>query len=565
MYTGFYGLREKPFSLAPDPRYLFLSASHREALAHLLYGIEEGEGFIEVIGQVGTGKTTLCRTLLDRIGRDHEIAYIFNPSPSEVELLSAINRELGLPTAVRTRTELLESLNQFLLEKNASGRRVLLVIDEAQNLDPAVLEQVRLLSNLETDRAKLLQIVLIGQPELEENLARSDLRQLRQRITVRWTLRALSRAEVGEYLEHRLRVAGLADPQLFTPGAVRVMTRVSRGIPRLINAVADRALLAGYTEGSRAITAKLVRRAARELPATELSGFRELTGLRAGFALGLVAAGLLLGLVVTAFAPRAPTVDARGEAAVAIPAPAAVTPGGATAPAEKSASEASATAQIAPVSSAPGLPARVDALTPKASAADALEALLRSWGYDKAIGGELDPDLFPDAVRAIAPLSVLATRANPQMLASLDLPAVLELEPRAGERRYVALLGLTEDGGAIVGMAGDEVDLDRGALERIWTGRTFYLWTNFESLPVLTPGMKGGAVRWLQARLAELGYLKAGAPTEQFDELTTDAVRAFQQANGIPQSGEVAPETLIAIYQALDYTTPRLFASDGVP
>ena len=540
MYTGFYGLREKPFSLAPDPRFLFLSASHREALAHLLYGIEEGEGFIEVIGQVGTGKTTLCRTLLGRIGQDAEIAYIFNPSPSELELLSAINREFGLPTAVRTRTELLESLNQFLLEKNAAGRRVLLVIDEAQNLDPAVLEQVRLLSNLETDRAKLLQIVLIGQPELEENLARSDLRQLRQRITVRWSLRALSRTEVGEYLEHRLRVAGSADPQLFSAGAVRAMTRISRGIPRLINAVADRALLAAYTEGRRQVDARLVRRAARELPATEFSGFRELTGLRVGIALGLVAAGLIFGLAVTAFAPRVPI-------------------------GEKPAQDASAQMTIAPVSSAPGLPARIEALTPQASAADALEALLATWGYDKEIDGELDPDRYPEAVRAIAPLSVLALRGSPQMLASLDLPAVLELEPRAGEHRYVALVGLDEAGGARVGAPGEEVELGRAELERIWTGRAFYLWTNFESLPVLSPGMKGGAVRWLQARLAELGYLQAGDPTEEFDELTTTAVHSFQNANGLPPTGQVGPETLIALYQALDYTTPRLFAVEDAP
>ena len=231
MYTGFFGLREKPFSLAPDPRYLFLSASHREALAHLLYGIEEGEGFIEVIGQVGTGKTTLCRTLLDRIGSDAEIAYIFNPSPSEVELLAAINREFGLPTAVRTRTELLDALNQFLLEKNAAGRRVLLVIDEAQNLDPAVLEQVRLLSNLETDRAKLLQIVLIGQPELEENLARSDLRQLRQRITVRWSA-APALARRGGRVSSSTGCASpaLADPRLFTRGgAARADARARAG------------------------------------------------------------------------------------------------------------------------------------------------------------------------------------------------------------------------------------------------------------------------------------------------------------------------------------------------
>jgi len=554
MYTGFYGLREKPFSLAPDPRYLFLSASHREALAHLLYGIEEGEGFIEVIGQVGTGKTTLCRTLLDRIGGDAEIAYIFNPSPSELELLSAINRELGLPTAVRTRTELLESLNQFLLEKNASGRRVLLVIDEAQNLDPAVLEQVRLLSNLETDRAKLLQIVLIGQPELEENLARSDLRQLRQRITVRWALRALTRSEVGEYLEHRLRVAGLADPRLFTPSAVRVMTRASRGIPRIINALADRSLLAGYTEGRREIDARLVRRAARELPATELSGFREATGLRLGIALSLVAVGLLVGLVVTAFAPRAPSDEAKPAESVAAPAPA-----------ETPAEDAAAAMTIAPVSSAPTLPARIDGLSANASAADALEALLASWGYDKKIGGELDPELYAEAVKAMSPLSVLATRANPEMLASLDLPAVLELEPRAGELRYAALLGLTDAGGARVGMAGDEIEIGRPELERVWTGRAFYLWTNFESLPVLSPGMKGGAVRWLQARLAELGYLKRGDPTETFDELTTKAVREFQTANGLETSGELGPETLIALYQALDYTTPRLFALEESP
>jgi len=541
MYTGFYGLREKPFSLAPDPRYLFLSASHREALAHLLYGIEEGEGFIEVIGQVGTGKTTLCRTLLGRIGQDAEIAYIFNPSPSEVELLAAINREFGLPTAVRTRTELLDSLNHFLLEKNAAGRRVLLVIDEAQNLDPSVLEQVRLLSNLETDRAKLLQIILIGQPELEENLARSDLRQLRQRITVRWSLRPLTRPEVAEYLEHRLRVAGAPDPQLFSPGALRALTRVTRGVPRLINAVADRALLAAYTEGSRTVEAKFVRRAARELPATELSGFRELTGLRVGLALGLLMIGLVFGLVVTAFAPRAPSVA-------------------------KAIADPGEVMSIAPVSSAPGSATRLDALTARASAAGALESLLATWGYDQRLATGLAPEAFPDAVRAIAPLSVLSLRGSPQMLASLDLPAVLELEPRAGERRYVALLGLDQTGGARVGYAGEEIELERAELERGWTGRAIYLWTNFESVPALRGDMKGGAVRWLQARLAELGYLEAGDPTEEFDELTSQAVRAFQNANGLEPSGEVGPETLIALYQALDYTTPRLFAfEDGAP
>jgi hypothetical protein len=218
---------------------------------------------------------------------------------------------------------------------------------------------------------------------------------------------------------------------------------------------------------------------------------------------------------------------------------------------------------IAPVSAAPGLEARVEALTQNGSAADALQSLLLTWGYEKPIGGELDPDLFPDAVRSIAPLSVLATRASADMLASLDLPAVLELEPRAGERRYVALVGLDEDGGALVGLAGEEIALSRAELERIWTGRTFYLWSNFESLPALEPGMKGDAVRWLQSRLIELGYLQPGDASNEFDELTTTAVRAFQGANGMQASGEVGPETLVALYQALDYTTPRLFADGG--
>jgi len=541
MYTGFYGLREKPFSLAPDPRYLFLSGSHREALAHLLYGIEEGEGFIEVIGQVGTGKTTLCRTLLDRIGSDAEIAYIFNPSPSEVELLSAINREFGLPTAARTRTDLLDSLNQFLVEKNAAGRRVLLVIDEAQNLDPAVLEQVRLLSNLETDRAKLLQIVLIGQPELEENLSRADLRQLRQRITVRWSLRALTRPEVGEYVEHRLRVAGLAVPSLFSSGAVRSLTRVSRGIPRLINALADRALLAGYTEGLREIDARLVRRAARELPATELGGWRAATGLRRGLAAGLIAAGLGAGFLATAFLPR----------------PSPTPPSASTAPAGSAAPGA-----IAPVSSAP-LPPRIDAISPNASAADALEALLGAWGYRQPVGGELDPNLYPDAVRSVSPLLVLATHGTPEMLTALDLPAILELEAH-GERRYVALIGMDDAGRAHLGMATDELELDREQLQHVWTGRLFYLWTNFESVPALNAGMKGAAVRWLQARLTELGYLKAGDASGEYDELTAHAVKEFQRASSLEASGQVGPETLIALYQALDYTTPRLYAAgDG--
>jgi general secretion pathway protein A len=265
MYTAFYGLREKPFSLTPDPHFLYLAAPHREALAHVLYGVEQGEGFIAVTGEVGTGKTTLCRTLLQRIGSDTEVAYIFNPSLSGEELLRAINVEFGLAIAGRSRAELSDQLNAFLLERKRADRRVLLIIDEAQNLQPSTLEEVRLLSNLETSTSKLIQILLFGQPELDEMLDSKQLRQLRQRISVRWALSPLSSEEVSEYIRHRLRIAADGDCEIFDAKAMRELYRQTGGVPRLLNVLADRSLLAGYASGTKTVGGKLVRQAAQEI------------------------------------------------------------------------------------------------------------------------------------------------------------------------------------------------------------------------------------------------------------------------------------------------------------
>lgn len=265
MYTAHYGLREKPFSLTPDPRYLFLSASHREALAHVLYGIDQGEGFISVTGEVGTGKTTLCRTLIDRLTPETELAYLFNPALDPDELLRAICLEFDLKAVGGTRAELLDRLNGFLLKANQRGRRVLLIVDEAQNLSTETLEQMRLISNLETSRSKLIQIVLFGQPELDVKLDSQELRQLCQRISVRWRLGQLSEAEARDYVLHRCRVAASDERPLFTAGALRQIRRRAGGIPRLVNLLADRSLLAGYADGAARVRGSHVDRAAREI------------------------------------------------------------------------------------------------------------------------------------------------------------------------------------------------------------------------------------------------------------------------------------------------------------
>jgi len=266
MYTEFYGLREKPFALTPDPRFLFLSASHREALAHVLYGIEQGEGFISVTGEVGTGKTTLCWTLLERLGPDTEVAFLFNPMLSGEELVRAVSAEFGLASEGLSRTQLNDQLNRFLLEQRRAGRRVLLIIDEAQNLSPQTLEEIRLLSNLETSTSKLLQILLFGQPELDAKLESRELRQLRQRISVRWALQALDAGETREYVRHRIRTASAGHVgELFTEAALRDVHERAGGVPRLVNLVCDRALLAGYAAGTAQVGSELVVDAAREL------------------------------------------------------------------------------------------------------------------------------------------------------------------------------------------------------------------------------------------------------------------------------------------------------------
>lgn len=265
MYNAFYGLTEAPFHITPDPRFLFFSEQHREAFHHILFGIRERKGFIQITGEVGAGKTTVCRAVLAQLGPTVKTALILNPVLTSTQLLRAVLVELGLAPARLDRVEYQDILNAFLLEEAARGNDVALFIDEAQDLDSGLLEQIRLLSNLETDQRKLLQIVLIGQPELRDKLNDPGLRQLRQRITVRYHLRTLSLPDTERYIAHRLRVAGANGRPSFTPWAIRTVHRYARGIPRLVNAVCDKALLYGFVNGTDRLTARSIRRAIREL------------------------------------------------------------------------------------------------------------------------------------------------------------------------------------------------------------------------------------------------------------------------------------------------------------
>ena len=315
MYAQFYGLRESPFALTPDPRYLFMSEPHKEALASAVYGVQERKGFVLILGEVGTGKTTLIRHLLGRFGPNIRSVFVFNPAVSFMELLQLMLRDLELPCPSMRRVEMIDTLNDYLLKEAAAGQYVVVIIDEAQHLSPTVLEEVRMLSNLETARGKLIQILLVGQPELGEKLGRPELRQLRQRISLVAELKPLSYEDTVRYIAHRLEVAGREDGGLFSRRALKVVYRASGGIPRLVNVICDKALVLGYGAGAKVIKSRIIKEVLKDWkPFQRLSGptprsrsravlrrrvptSRPLRRIAAAVALGLAGAALIVMLV----------------------------------------------------------------------------------------------------------------------------------------------------------------------------------------------------------------------------------------------------------------------------
>jgi len=573
MYTSFFGLTEKPFAITPDPRYLYLSERHAEALAHLLYGINESGGFIQLTGEVGTGKTTVVRTLLSRLPQHADVAVIMNPRVTPVEFLLTICEELGIAIAPADRDsvkQMVDALNRRLLEAHSEGRRVIVIVDEAQNLSADVLEQVRLLTNLETPTQKLLQIILIGQPELRELLGRNELRQLAQRITGRYHLSPLAADETKAYVRHRLRVAGVTT-DIFSAAALHEVHRLSAGIPRVINVCCDRALLGAFTRESRHINAALVRSAAGEVYGRRFAP--AWIGWFAGSA-AVIAIGVLLfgGLRYWAWhvpeETRATTAELPGSVPMSAAAssaappntvadPAAV-PGSAPAvgsvPAVHSVPPVASAAAAGPAPVAVSLNGLLEANRGSTSEAAAYRRLLSLWGIT------MPDDKDPCGQARGAGLACFDQRGSWAEVHMLNRPAILTLTDDQGRRHHVVLTALSDQSATLVlGDHSEQLPLDE--VSRYWFGEFTVVWKpKTKRTRELTVGMSGEEVRWLRRSLNALqGTAADPVQGDQFDAELAKQVENFQREHRLNVDGIAGIRTQMVLETALaDPDSPLL-------
>lgn len=496
MYEQFYGLEERPFSITPDPRFVFLSQRHQDALAHLLYGIGRGGsgGFVQLTGEVGTGKTTLCRLLLEQVPEHTRVALILNPMLEPRELLRAICRELEAePPAGETGAEALgQCLTDRLLEIHSAGERAVLIIDEAQNMSRETLEQVRLLTNLETSTDKLLQIILLGQPELRELLSRPSLRQLAQRITARYHLAPLGRSETAEYVRHRIRIAGGARCP-FSRAALRTLHHVSGGVPRLINIIADRSLMAGYAREADRITPAMVRRAAGEVVVGDTSA-----GRRFGAALSVLAVAVVLGL---------------------------------------------SGAMIWSLTSVPDEPAAEQQPLWR----QMLEQADGATGWEEAAGlwagvgaGDIEQACSQgQAAGRDTGLACHRLRGNWALVRQLGRPVVLRLTSPRGA--HLLAMSVT-DGTVVVRDSGQDFQVPAAHLNDRWLGDFFVIWP--DDGKVWQVGDEHGAIARLKQRAAYDPEQPWTGPVDPvYSNRFGDWIREFQARNGLRQDGMAGPVT----------------------
>jgi len=553
MYYDFFGFREPPFSIAPDPRYLYLSDRHKEALAHLMYGVQGQGGFIVITGEVGTGKTTVCRCFIENAPEHVDIALILNPRLSARELLSAVCDELEIPHAPDASIKVLvDAINQDLLKAHAAGRHKVLIIDEAQNLSAEVLEQLRLLTNLETAEKKLLQIVLLGQPELQDILALPELRQLNQRVTARYHLDAIDKTELPAYLQYRVGVAGLRG-DLFTPTAIRKLYNASHGVPRLINLISDRALLGAYAEGDHQISANHIKRAAREVSGglQAGSGKQKRFGDQASH-LWLLVASVLIAVIGTVW-----VLDIPGAANPVLANDDSDVP---SVGVIERVTEPNGEIENEQAAAAPDEQANTTAFSFEQHTLDlpqAYDELFQIWGKS------WDPATSPLACEhaATVGLGCLQRQGTRRSMEFLNRPAILVLQDGRGRETQVVLKSLEGDIARLITSRG-VIDVSFRELEQHWFGEFRVMWR----VPEYKTGDgfygdASGEQLWMGARMMELAERLAGNASESARIKRLDMeqqIRWYQELRGLTVDGIPGAMTIIQMNNDLAVNVPRL-------
>jgi general secretion pathway protein A len=558
VYANYFGLKEPSFSITPDPQYLFLSDQHREALAHLVYGAGENGGFVLLTGEVGTGKTTVCRAFLEQLPEHVDLALILHPALSATELLRAICDEFRIPLLEEDRTakRLVDRLHRYLLEAHAQGRRPVLMIDESQDLSPRVLEQIRLLTNLETPKHKLLQIFLVGQPELRDMLHNPGLRQLNQRITARYHLYPFSAQDTAAYVQHRLAVAGVDRP-LFTRSALRQLHRESKGVPRLINIFCDRALLGACVTRSHLVTRRILDKAIAEVQDGHSWRKPARVGRWVALAAGLVVVALGAGWGYWEYAGRPALPPPLASLMGLEPAPEPPSPEAVDKAAEEEEPAQIALAKAVADERIGDLLAGGELLTERDTA---LRLLLQRWRVEL---GNLS------GREACARLSTFGLeceldRGGWSRVRDYNLPVLLRLQGQEGQDGWAALVGLGENE-ATLELPGGRETLSLAALDGLWTGDYLLVW---QPPPVggtvIRPGSSGEAVRWLRHLLTQVPGLEfKDDGGNKFDLNVEKAVRRFQTQAGLEVDGLAGPRTLIRLATAVDMPgLPKLTGKD---
>lgn len=532
MYDDYFGLKETPFSIAPDPRFLYMSERHREALAHLVYGVGTDGGFVLLSGEVGTGKTTISRCLLEQIPENANIAMVLNPKLIAGELLATICDELKIPypegnTSIKV---FVDCINRFLLETHAKGRKTVVMIEESQNLSPDVLEQLRLLTNLETHQRKLLQVIMIGQPELLDLLARPELRQLEQRITARYHLMPLSSKDTADYVRHRLAVAGVREP-VFSSAVLRKVYKITGGIPRKINLLCDRAMLGAYTKNQKTVDSKILRQAAREIfgedVAVKQSTSQQNNRSKKYILVGALTASLLLVIAAGMYVNRDVLITKIIPSMVETP--------------------ALQTKQLS------GLQ-WIDEQLAAFDTAPAYASLYKEWGKEYSQQGA-DACAFSRSEG----LTCLNKTGDIDSLTLLNRPAVVKLNNAAQQAVYVTVTEIDQQS-VVLKSGADVYTISLSDLESRWQGEYTLLWRmppGFNGM--IKPGTQGADVNWLANQLASVN----GRPQINDEDIIYDAelmkqVKAFQLRAGLVADGVAGEQTLIQLNSAIDKAIPKL-------